>query len=75
MYLNLFTVFTGGLCQTLAANSEVERSDWINLLSRASYSNMRLQLQTLRQCIERKPRKNHMTISEWREKRGIVLGL
>ncbi|XP_044733938.1 inositol polyphosphate-4-phosphatase type I A isoform X2 [Chrysoperla carnea] len=70
-----YIVFTGGLCQTLAANSEVERSDWINLLSRASYSNMRLQLQTLRQCIERKPRKNHMTISEWREKRGIVLDM
>lgn len=71
----MFKVFTGGLCQTLAAPSEADRADWIRLLDRASYSSMRLQLQTLRQCIERKPRRQHMTLAEWREKRGITLDM
>lgn len=51
---NNFLEFDDGLKQRLAAETEKERTEWIQSIQIASYGAMRAQLQYLREQIERK---------------------
>lgn len=75
--MNIFIlVFEGGLCQAFAANSESERSNWIEAIRQASYECVRSQLIALRQCVERKRgHKPDTDLQMWRIQRGHVLGM
>lgn len=68
-------VFYGGLCQVLAATSDIERSSWMEAIRGASYEGIRAEMYTLRQCIERRRNhKPHVDLSIWRLQRGHVIG-
>lgn len=71
-----FLVFDGCLCQALAASSDIERSNWVDAIRGASYEGIRAELNTLRQCVERKrSHKSSIDISMWRVQRGQSLGV
>lgn len=68
-------VFDGGLCQTLAATSDSDRSAWMDLIRAASYEGIRAELHALRQCIERRrSHKPNIDLNMWRIQRSHVLG-
>ncbi|XP_022917406.2 inositol polyphosphate-4-phosphatase type I A isoform X1 [Onthophagus taurus] len=71
-----YLVFDGGLCQSLAATSDGERSSWMDAIRGASYEGIRAEMHALRQCIER--RRNHkplVDLSIWRLQRGHVIDM
>ncbi|XP_017773749.1 PREDICTED: type I inositol 3,4-bisphosphate 4-phosphatase isoform X1 [Nicrophorus vespilloides] len=71
-----YLVFDGGLCQSLAAPSESERSSWIDAIRAASYEGIRSELHTLRQCIERRrTHKPNIDLHMWRIQRTHSIDL
>ncbi|KAK9744541.1 PH domain [Popillia japonica] len=71
-----YLVFYGGLCQALAATSDIERSSWMEAIRGASYEGIRAEMYTLRQCIERRRNhKPHVDLSIWRLQRGHVIDM
>ncbi|GJQ70689.1 hypothetical protein Trydic_g624 [Trypoxylus dichotomus] len=71
-----YLVFYGGLCQALAATSDIDRSSWMEAIRGASYEGIRAEIYTLRQCIERRRNhKPHVDLSIWRLQRGHVIDM
>ncbi|KAF5286113.1 hypothetical protein FQA39_LY16396 [Lamprigera yunnana] len=71
-----FLVFDGGLCQALAATSDLDRSSWMQAIKAASYEGIRAELHALQQCIERK--RNHRPVTDlhmWRIQRQHMLDM
>ncbi|XP_025832000.1 type I inositol 3,4-bisphosphate 4-phosphatase isoform X2 [Agrilus planipennis] len=73
-HYSFYLVFDGGLCQALAANSEYERSSWMQAIRDASYERIRAELHALQQCLER--RRNHKPYADlqmWRLQKQHIL--
>ncbi|XP_026822038.1 type I inositol 3,4-bisphosphate 4-phosphatase isoform X3 [Rhopalosiphum maidis] len=58
-------VFENGICQQIAAHTELERDSWLEAIKQASYEIMRARLLNLRKQLEEK-RKPDLDINMWR---------
>ena len=71
----IFAVFEGGMGQQLGASTEEERTEWVEAVRLASYSEMRGKLVELQQKVEVKRGIDpHLDVAMWRLRRGNHIG-
>lgn len=58
-------MFENGICQQIAAHTELERDSWLEAIKQANYEIMRARLLDLRRQLEEK-RKPDLDINMWR---------